>query len=246
MGMHPEYMIETAQRAKDIGIVGVNFNLACPSKQVTKKGCGGALIQNIPFVKELLERSYTLSRNFSVSLKIRSGFGSLSDIYPLAEIIKNSRLDFIAVHYRTVSEGYRKATGRYERIKRAVELFQDIPIIANGDISSYRDAEALRKETGCAGVMAARGWLKNPYLLREISERKDTDKEEQQHHLAEFIHSMVSRITESDTKRSRNSLIDFLHYVFDANHPFFRYAIKTPFTDIEKEFSFETVIEYFS
>lgn len=244
MGMTPKYMIETAKRAAELGVAGVNFNLACPSKQVTRKGCGGALLKNEVFIEELLDRTSELPDNFSVSLKIRSGVDSTSDILPLSQILKGRRIDFIAFHYRTVKEGYKKVPNRNERIKKAATLFSGIPLIANGDISSHRDAEEVTRATGCAGVMAARGWLKNPYLLREISEGENPRREVEQRHLAEFIHSMASRITENDIKRSRNALIDFLHYIFDADHPFFKYAIKTPFEDIDKELSLETVMQY--
>jgi tRNA-dihydrouridine synthase len=80
----------------------------------------------------------------------------------------------IFFHYRTVKELYsqRALPEREKRIARAVELCRDIPLIANGDISSVSEASELVDKTGCAGVMIARPWLKDPFLLRRF--REDT------------------------------------------------------------------------
>ena len=50
------------------------------------------------------------------------------------------------------------------KVKEAVS----IPVIANGDVFSGADAVAIRKQTGCDGIMAARGSKGNPWLFREI------------------------------------------------------------------------------
>ena len=43
----------------------------------------------------------------------------------------------------------------------------EVPVIGNGDILWGHDAEALRTRSGCAGTMAGRGALINPFLFRE-------------------------------------------------------------------------------
>ena len=47
---------------------------------------------------------------------------------------------------------------------RAVE----IPVIGNGDIWSGEEALAMQQQTGCAGIMVARGAMGNPWLFAEI------------------------------------------------------------------------------
>ena len=51
-----------------------------------------------------------------------------------------------------------------EKAKNAV----GIPVIANGGIFSKSDAEAMFENTGCDGIMIARGALSNPFLFSEI------------------------------------------------------------------------------
>ncbi|MBQ6352676.1 MAG: tRNA-dihydrouridine synthase [Lentisphaeria bacterium] len=42
------------------------------------------------------------------------------------------------------------------------------PLILNGDIASAAEARRLAARTGCAGVMCARTWMRDPFLLRRI------------------------------------------------------------------------------
>ena len=52
-------------------------------------------------------------------------------------------------------------------MKKAVK----IPVVGNGDIYSADDALRMLEETGCDGIMVARGSLGNPWIFTEIAAR---------------------------------------------------------------------------
>ena len=54
----------------------------------------------------------------------------------------------------------------YEQIKLVKESL-NIPLVANGDVFSLKQADEVHERTGCDGIMAARGLLENPALFDE-------------------------------------------------------------------------------
>ena len=64
---------------------------------------------------------------------------------------------------------YAPTDGRETRLAAAVAALETIPCIVNGDIRSAAEAHELTAATGASGVMAARGWLRDPWLLRRIA-----------------------------------------------------------------------------
>jgi tRNA-dihydrouridine synthase len=54
----------------------------------------------------------------------------------------------------------------WDEIAQVVEAL-DIPVIGNGDIKSAEDVVAMRRHTGCAGIMVGRGAFGNPWIFRE-------------------------------------------------------------------------------
>lgn len=243
MGTDPKLIIRTALRCKEMGFAGVNFNLACPSPQVLSSGSGGALLKKHGFIQELMEASIDLGKDFSVSLKIRMGLEFPNEIEEIAKFAKLGNPDFVVVHHRTVSEGYRLVQNREERIAEAVKYFGDTPVVANGDIDSSDDAERIVYETGSVGVMVARNWLKNPNLIRDIQTGKNPTEEEQKNSLAKFIHAMAVYAQNNPRERDKNSLIDMASYIFDRKHPFFDYIIQIPFNQPANELSKYKVLD---
>jgi tRNA-dihydrouridine synthase len=56
------------------------------------------------------------------------------------------------------------------KVKEAVK----IPVIGNGDVFEPEDAMRLYEETGCDGIMIARGAKGNPWLFKRIVHYMDT------------------------------------------------------------------------
>jgi tRNA-dihydrouridine synthase len=55
---------------------------------------------------------------------------------------------------------------RWDEIGAVVQALE-IPVVGNGDIKTAGDAVRMRAETGCAGVMIARGSFGNPWIFTQ-------------------------------------------------------------------------------
>lgn len=101
-----------------------------------------------------------------VTVKIRKGFGAEdANAVEIAKIVEDSGGAAVAVHGRT-REQYYSGTADWDIIRRVKEAVS-IPVIGNGDIFEPEDAKRMLDETGCDGVMLARGVRGNPWLFRQ-------------------------------------------------------------------------------
>jgi tRNA-dihydrouridine synthase len=69
------------------------------------------------------------------------------------------------LHARTRTQMF-SGKSDWDEIARVVEAL-DIPVLGNGDVLTGQDIVAMRRHTGCAGVMVGRGSFGNPWLFRD-------------------------------------------------------------------------------
>ncbi|MBN2545640.1 MAG: tRNA dihydrouridine synthase DusB [Spirochaetes bacterium] len=144
----------------------IDINCGCSVKKVLKAKSGAYLLKD---PKEIYRIIKILKENTDkpVTLKIRSGWDN--DHINFLEVLDSSikaKADLITFHPRTRSMLF-KGKADWSQIK-ILKKASSIPVIGNGDIFSGTDAVQMMKETGCDGVMLARGLIENPFLIEEV------------------------------------------------------------------------------
>ena len=159
-------MAEAAALAVEIsGADFIDINMGCPVGKVVKSGDGCALMRD-PDKAMLIIESVKKSIDRPVTLKIRKGWdkGSVNAV-EFSKMAEDAGADAITVHGRTRAQMY---AGKADwDVIREVKSAVTIPVIANGDVFTAKDAERILKYTGADMAMIGRGALGAPWLFEQ-------------------------------------------------------------------------------
>lgn len=173
-GADPKIMSEMAKKIEQRNFDVIDINMGCPVPKVVNNGEGSALMKNPKLVGEIVSAMTKILKK-PVTVKIRKGFGAEdANAVEIAKIVEDSGGAAVAVHGRT-REQYYSGKADWDIIRKVKEAVS-IPVIGNGDIFVPEDAKRMLEETGCDGVMLARGVRGNPWLFRQTKTYLETGK----------------------------------------------------------------------
>jgi len=174
-GSEPQWMADAARYNVDRGAGIIDINMGCPAKKVCNKLAGSALLTDPCKVREILE-AVVAAVDVPVTLKIRTGPEPRNrNGVEIARMAEQSGISALSVHGRTRADRF-KGQAEYDTI-RAICTSVTIPVLANGDIVSPRQAADVLAYTGADGVMIGRAAQGNPWIFREVRHFLDTGTE---------------------------------------------------------------------
>lgn len=165
-GYNAERFLCAFEKIKNENFDIIDINCGCSVKKVIKSGSGAALLKSPDEIYRTI-KGLKESTDKPVTVKIRSGWDLQSinyqEVYDAAE---KGGASLITLHPRTKSMLF-SGKANWEHIK-SLKKYSTIPVIGNGDIFTADDAVRMFEETGCDGIMLARGIIENPFLVEEI------------------------------------------------------------------------------
>lgn len=168
LGADPSVMLSAAETILSFtDVSSLDINSACPAKKVVKKGAGAALLKDPPKLGKIIKK-LALKLKVPVTVKLRTGVRekNIDDCIKVAKVCEANGATTIFIHGRTLSQGYSGGID-YESI-RVVKEAVHIPVFGSGNIFDPISAKKMLDETGCDGILVARGAQGNPWIFKDI------------------------------------------------------------------------------
>jgi len=190
----------------------IDLNVGCIEDDYLPKGCGAALLKDLPKLESLL-RGMVEATEKPVSAKIRIGWDNQHiNGVTVASLVEHAGASALCVHGRTADQGY---AGKVNwTIMKQIKQKVRIPVIANGDVTSYTDGLSLVQKTGCDFVMIGREAQHCPWvftdhpvdikqqILRFIELYEHYEKRQEPVEVADHVYWMLRDFkTVEDTKK---------------------------------------------
>lgn len=176
-GADPEEIYKAFFIIAAMGFDGLDINMGCPDKSVTKNGGGAALILQPQLARRIIlaakkardewQLIYPGRSRRTISVKTRIGYDKPNTKEWIGQLL-DVRPDFISLHGRTFRQLYSGAAD-WDEIKKAADLTRKLKLklYGNGDIKSLKDAEEKIKTYRLDGVLIGRAALGNPWVFND-------------------------------------------------------------------------------
>lgn len=206
-GHKPEMMRKAAEFLTQYADM-IDINMGCPVKKVVG-GQDGAALMRTPELAADLVKAVKDGTDKPVSVKFRLGYTANEMNYvEFGQAMQEAGAEFITIHGRTRAQMY---TGHADWAKiKALKENVDIPVFANGDITSIEEAIECLELSGADGVAIGRGAIGDPTLIARIEHCLKTGEKLPIPPLEERVEMLKFHLDEEIKLRGENVAIKFM------------------------------------
>ncbi len=161
----------------------IDINAGCPVPKIVKTGAGSALTRDPERLASIVRATVQAAaeageeragRPVPVTVKIRSGWDESSITWEeAARASIEAGAKAVTLHPRTRTQGY-EGRSRWDHLAELSALargeYPGIPVFGSGDLFTPESAREMLSQTGCDGVMFARGAMGNPFIFAQARE----------------------------------------------------------------------------
>ena len=205
-GHKPHLMKAAAQYLNQFADM-IDINMGCPVNKVVKGQDGSALMRNPRLAMELVQ-AVKEGTDKPVSVKFRLGYTADEMNYvEFGQQMQEAGAEFITIHARTRSQFY-AGHADWAKIKE-LKHNVDIPVFANGDVTSIDSAIECLELSEADGIAIGRGVLGDPTLIHRVAHYLATGEKIPTPTLEEKLDMMRVHLDEEIKLRGENVAIKF-------------------------------------
>jgi tRNA-dihydrouridine synthase B len=162
IGNHEASLVKSVKLVEDFADI-IDLNVGCSEKEFLEKGYGAYLLQDPAHLENIVRKMVDATQK-PVTVKIRIGLDSQRIVaVSVAKSLEMAGAKAICIHGRNAEQ---KLGGKVNwTIMKQIKEKLGIPVIANGDVTSYERGWALLEKTGCDLVMVGRGARDRPWIF---------------------------------------------------------------------------------
>ena len=206
-GHKPHLMRQAAEFLNNYADM-IDINIGCPVKKVVGGQDGCALMRNPELATDLV-KAVKDGTDKPVSVKFRLGYTADEMNYvEFGQKMQEAGAEFITIHGRTRSQMY-SGKADWAKIRKLKENV-DVPVFANGDITSIENAVECFELSGADGIAIGRGALGDPTLIGRIEHYLHTGEKLSVPPLDERIEMLKWHLDEEIKLRGENVAIKFM------------------------------------
>ncbi len=205
---HKPHMMKQAAKFLTQYADMIDINMGCPVKKVVG-GQDGCALMRTPELASDLVKTVKDGTDKPVSVKFRLGYTADEMNYvEFGQKMQQAGAEFITIHGRTRSQMY-SGKADWAKIRKLRENV-DIPVFANGDITSIENAIECLELSGADGVAIGRGALGDPTLVGRIEHYLNTGEKLPVPPLEKRLEMLKWHLDEEIKLRGENVAIKFM------------------------------------
>ena len=185
----------------------LDINMGCPVNKVVKGQDGAALMRNPSLAADLV-KAVKEGTDKPVSVKFRLGYtADEMNFVEFGQQMQEAGAEFITIHGRTRSQFY-AGKADWEKIRLLKENV-DVPVFANGDVTSIDSAVECLEQSKADGIAIGRGILGDPTLIGRAAHYLKTGEKLPEPSLDEKLDMMKWHLDEEIKLRGEAVAIKF-------------------------------------
>jgi nifR3 family TIM-barrel protein len=162
IGNNEESIIKSMRQVEEFADI-IDFNVGCSEKEILTKEYGAYLLSNPVLLEKIVGKMVQASAK-PITVKMRIGIDAQKIIaVNIAKSLENVGAAAVCIHGRTAQQKLAKKVNW--TIMKQVKEKLAIPVIANGDVTSYPQGLDLLSKTTCDFVMIGRGARDSPWIF---------------------------------------------------------------------------------